>query len=226
MGLTNRAGWMISDAALPGGARRLHRSAFAIACEQVALRCAGLSPDGFALEQLGCVHRLPEDRFGSCRGRSDRPAGIGRASTELRFAPEPRQAATLRRGCYFSSGIFPIRKSCCARWRSFHSSVCAERDRVVVSNPQGRGRLLILADSSARRSLRCSGGILPKWRCFTSHLAGALRWRARGVDQCGCGHHRDCRTKPARAVAGAGAAGSDLPLSENPDRSLMQRAAP
>ena len=56
----------------------------------------------------------------------------------------------------------------------------------------------------------CRGG-----DALASHLAGAFRWRAGGVGQCGRDHDRDCRTKLAGIGAGAGAVGPDLPLGCN-----------
>ena len=104
-------------------------------------------------------------------------------------------------------------------------SVSAERDRVVVSNRQGRGKLLILADSFWPAARFATGAALCRsGNAFPSHLARAFRWRAGGVGQCGRGHHRDCGTKPARVGAGAGAAGSDVPLSGDGCRA-MRRAA-
>ena len=58
---------------------------------------------------------------------------------------------------------------------------------------------------------------------FPSHLAGAFRRRVGGVGQCGRGHHRDCGTKPARVVAGAGAAGSDVSLGRDGCRAYAAR---
>ena len=88
-----------------------------------------------------------------------------RPSTEWRFTPKLRPAATLPRGSCIFRGIFPIRTSCCAAGHSFRFRWRAERDRVVVSKPPRPRQASDPCGFVGWPLATPVGGIPPRWRC-------------------------------------------------------------
>ena len=146
MGRISRAGWMISWR----GCHRRRAPPSSIRVPNCA-RASRVTVSRSIIRRIRTgtiLVRLSRTRRSS--RLLQRPIGsIGRnwrRLRESRYTPKPRPAATLPPGCCICPGIFPIRTSCCVGWSQLPLSVRAERDRVVVSNRQGRGKLLILAD--------------------------------------------------------------------------------